>query len=75
MYANKHPKDTSEGAIVWGRETPYLVGDRVRHTVVLVLADRIWEMTPDYAREFAKEILTHADDVGAVSASPSQERP
>lgn len=63
-FAGKHPKDTPEGAILWPRHQPYVVGDRMRGTVLIITETSIMEMVPAYAKAFADEMLTHASDVG-----------
>lgn len=59
----RHPKNDPNGAILWPRHQPYICGDRLRGTVILVMEHGIMEMTPDYAKAFAEEILTHSADV------------
>lgn len=59
----RHPKNEPTGAILWPRHTPYVCGDRVRGTVVMVMENGILEMTPEFARSFADEMLVHVSDV------------
>lgn len=61
--AERHPKNEPEGAILWPRHQPYICGDRMRGTVILIMDNAVMEMTPEYAKAFADEMLTHAADV------------
>lgn len=63
----KHPSKTNSGCLLWGRNQPWITGDRCRGTVLLIMESGVMEMTPEFARSFAQEILTHCDDVGATS--------
>lgn len=66
----QHPRDTEQGAIAWTRPTVYVVGDRVRETVLLITPDLIIEMQPWYAESVAGELNHHATDVRKGEASP-----
>lgn len=70
-----HPKDNPEGCKAYGRGTYYVVGDRMRGTVLLITPESILEMTPQYAKKFAEEIATHADDVLVGATEAVTERP
>jgi len=61
----RHPKNEPEGAILWPRNQPYICGDRMRGTVILIMEHGVLETIPEYAKAFAEEILTHAADVRA----------
>lgn len=65
----RHPKNEPEGAILWPRRQPYVCGDRMRGTVILIMEHGVLEMVPEYAKAFAEEILTHVADVRADNGS------
>jgi hypothetical protein len=68
-----HPRDTKDGAVYWPRQTFWLVGDRMRGTVVLVTPDGIIEMMPWYAESMAGEMNHHATDVRQPEPTPESE--
>lgn len=71
----KHPANEG-GALLWDRRQPYLCGDRSRGTVILVTEAGIIEMTPEWAKSFAQEMLFHASDVeGCGDFQANQEGP
>lgn len=66
----QHPRDTEHGAIAWTRPKVYVVGDRVRETVLLITPDLIIEMQPWFAESVAGELSHHASDVRQGVPSP-----
>ena len=74
-FGDRHPKHERNGAILWPRHQPYIVGDRVRGTVLLIMEHGVLEMIPAYAKAFADEILTHASDVQQPDSASGEVNP
>jgi hypothetical protein len=70
----KHPANDG-GAIMWARNQLYLCGDRSRGTIIMVIENGVLEMTPEWAKSFAEEILFHASDVEGCGPVHSQANP
>lgn len=49
--------------MLWQRPTCYVVGDRVRRTVLWICNDVVLELTPEAASLLANEMLVHSRDV------------
>lgn len=74
--ADPHPRDVEGGMVFWKRDsTLYVVGDRVRGTVLLVLPGAVVELMPETARFLAGEMAHHAADCMAQSPSETDHQP